>query len=199
MRVLCCVSSGLVLFVCFVKVSSAIPLEKREFPGTEPGQTPPTAASTTTIQLLEAARRAAASLALDTGRVSDKVLWSVGKVLLSASESINYVWDVALHASVRLLKAGGAACDTVAGRLAHVPVIGFGASGVREAVGAAVDAVASNVAHDMRVRSQAFAALNAKLNESGARLRPATDETGGLAPADAATDPHGHATFFPRH
>jgi len=125
--------------------------------------------------LLEAARRAAASLLRDTARASDSVLWSAGKLLLTAGESINRVWDAVLHSSVRLLKAGGEACGSIAGRLAHVPVIGPGASGVSEVISVAVDAVASNVAHDTAVRGQALAKLNARLDESGARPRPAAE------------------------
>lgn len=163
-----------------------------EFPATEPAGAPPPAhgdsSTAPPFQLLEAARRAAASLLRNTARVSDKVLWSAGKLLLSAGESINRVWDAILHSSVRLLKAGGEACGSIAGRLAHVPVIGLGASGVNEVVTVAVDAVASNVAHDTAVRGQAFATLNAKLDESGERLRPATTAAGQQGPA---------VTFFP--
>lgn len=160
-----------------------------KFPATEPaGAPPPAQADSSTappLQLLEAARRAAASLLRNTAQVSDKVLWSAGKLLLSAGESINRVWDAVLHSSVRLLKAGGEACGSIAGRLAHVPVIGLGASGVSEVVSVAVDAVASNVAHDTAVRGQALATLNAKLDESGARLRPATTAAGPQGPAAA--------------
>lgn len=188
---------GFVLYVCFIKVGSATPLEKREFPETEPGPPPPGTWSTPPFRLLEVAQRAAAALVRDTARVSDKVLWSLGKMLLSAGESVNHVWDAALNASVQLLKAGGAACGSIAERLAHVPVIGFGASGVHEVVGVAVNAVASNVAHDSLVRGQAFAALNAKLNESGARLRPAAGETDVQAPAATTTGQQGSVSFFP--
>jgi len=188
---------GFVLYVCFIKVGSATPMEKREFFETEPVPSPPGTSSAQPFRLLEAAQRAAAALVRDTARVSDKVLWSFGKMLLSASESVNYVWDAALNATVQLLKAGGAACGSVAERLAHVPVIGFGASGVHEVVGVAVNAVASNVAHDSLVRGQALAALNAKLNESGARLRPDKGETGAPAQATTATDQQGPVSFFP--
>lgn len=161
-----------------------------EFPAAEPAVAPPPAqpdpsTAPPPFQLLEAARRAAASLLRNTGRVSDKVLWSAGKLLLSAGESINRVWDAVLHSSVRLLRAGGEACGSIAGRLASVPVIGLGASGVSEVVSVAVDAVASNVAHDTAVRGQALARLRAKLDESGARPRPAGQQQG---PA---------VTFFP--
>ncbi|XP_060858474.1 uncharacterized protein LOC132935854 isoform X2 [Metopolophium dirhodum] len=185
------------LVTYFIRVGSATPLEKWGFPETEPGPPPPGTSSTPPFRLLEAAQRAAAALVRDTARVSDKVLWSFGKMLLSAGESVNYVWDAALNATVQLLKAGGAACGSVAERLAHVPVIGFGASGVHEVVGVAVNAVASNVAHDSVVRGQALAALNAKLNESGARLRPAAGETGAPAQATTATDQQGPVSFFP--
>lgn len=185
---------GFVLYVCFIKVGSGSPLE---FPVTEPGPSPQGTSSTPPFRLLEAAQRVAGALLRDTARVSDKVLWTFGKMLLSAGESVNYVWDAALNATVQLLKAGGEACGSIAERLAHVPVIGFGASGVHEVVGVAVNAVASNVAHDSQVRGQAFATLNAKLKESGARLRPATEETGDPAPATTTTDQQGSASFFP--
>jgi len=196
-RVTCC-SVVLFLYVCFIKVGGGMPLEKREFPDTAPGAHPRVTSSTPPFRLWEAAQRAAAALTRDTARVSDRVLWSLGKMLLSAGESVNYVWDAALKASVQLLKAGGAACGSIAERLANVPVIGFGASGVHEAVGVAVNAVASNVAHDSLVRSQAFATLNAKLNDSGARLRPATGETGAPAPATTVNgQQQGPVSFFP--
>ncbi|XP_015365213.1 PREDICTED: uncharacterized protein LOC107162717 [Diuraphis noxia] len=189
----------IMLMVYIIRVSSGTPLEKQEFLVTaSPDPHPRVTSSTTPFRFLEAAQRVTAALTRDTARVSDKVLWSIGKMLLSAGESVNYVLDAALKASVRLLKAGGAACGSIAERLAHVPVIGFGASGVHEAVGVAVNAVASNVDHDSLVRSQAFATLNAKLNESGARLRPATDEAG--APASATTvtgQQQGSVSFFP--
>ncbi|XP_060847581.1 uncharacterized protein LOC132927136 isoform X2 [Rhopalosiphum padi] len=188
---------SLMIFLLVTYVMQVVGATPLEFPATtEPGPPSPPPANSSTpspYRLLEAARRAAASLLRDTARVSDKVLWNAGKMLLSAGGAVNHMWDAALHASVRLLKVGGAACGSVAGRLAHVPIIGFGASGVSEAVNVAVDAVARNVAHDTLVRSQALAALNAKLDESGARLRPATaGETGGPAPAA------GPVTFFPR-
>ncbi|XP_025190938.1 uncharacterized protein LOC112591358 isoform X3 [Melanaphis sacchari] len=184
----------IILLVAYiVQVVSATPVGKQEFLGTQPIPPPPAInSSTSPVQFLDAARRAAASLLRDTARVSDKVLWSTGKMLLSAGETVNYVWDATLQASVRLLRAGAAACSSIAGRLAHVPVIGFGATGVNEAVSVAVDAAAKNAAHDTLVRSQALATLNAKLNESGARLRPA------VGPAATATDPRRPAAFFPR-
>uniref|UniRef100_A0A2S2NI45 Uncharacterized protein n=1 Tax=Schizaphis graminum TaxID=13262 RepID=A0A2S2NI45_SCHGA len=194
---------SLMIFLLVTYVMQVVGATPLQFPATtEPGPSPPPAnSSTPPYRLLEAARRAAASVLRDTARTSDRVLWNAGKMLLSAGGAVNRVWDAALRASVRLLKVGGAACGSVAGRLSRVPIIGFGASGVSEAVNVAVDVVAENVAHDTLARGQALAKLNAKLDESGARLRrPANaGETGGPAPAAAAeTRPRGPVAFFPR-
>jgi hypothetical protein len=69
-----------------------------------------------------------------------------------------------------LVKTGGAAYGAIADRVADVPVIGYVAGGVGEAVKTTVGAVESNARHDVETRKRAFAELNAKLNESGARL-----------------------------
>ncbi|XP_022169411.1 uncharacterized protein LOC111033122 isoform X2 [Myzus persicae] len=185
----------IILLVAYIiRVGSGRPLEEREFP--EPPQ--PGTSSTPPFRLLDSAQRTAEALARDTARVSNKVWWTVGKLLLSAGESVNHLWDAALNVSVQLLKAGGAACGSIAERLANVPVIGYGASGVHQAVDVAVNAVASNVAHDSMVRSQAYAVLKAKLNESGDRLRPSTVETSApAAPLTTATDQQGPVSFFP--
>lgn len=132
-------------------------------------------------------RNGAASVGPDAAlaTLTRRALWTVGRFLLSAAKSANRAWDVALDAAVDLLKAVGAACGTVAATVGRVPVLGFGASGVNEAIKAAVAVTESNVGHDMRTRENAFAALDRQMDESRARL------SGDTAAAAAVA-------FFPR-
>lgn len=107
----------------------------------------------------------------ETVKTTEKMAWGVGKFLVGAGESINYAVDVALGAVLGLLKAGGRAYDSVAVRVGHVPVVGFSAAGVGEAIKTALEALDSDVKHSMHVRKNAFETLNRKLAVSGARLR----------------------------
>lgn len=134
--------------------------------------------------VLSDARNAFGSLGRETVNTTHKMLWGLGKLLLSAGESVNFVWDVALNAVLSLLKTGGAAYGAVAEKVADVPIVGYGAGGVREVISATLGAAESNARHDMQVRRDAFAALAAKLEESGKRL-----SAGGTAPEGAVRFP----------
>lgn len=148
------------------KVGRAMTLDKRDVATGDDG-----------LPLLDGARDVFKSLTRDTVNTSHKVMWGVGRFLLSTGESVNFVWDAVLNTLVDLLKTGGRAYGAIADSVAGVPVIGYGASGVREAIRASLTAMESNARHDTETRKQAFAELNAKLTESGSRLSGHTPGT----------------------
>lgn len=148
------------------KVSGAAFPGHQEFAGIENG--PPAAFAPSALTVQHAYKPAAPGDSWTAA--AHRALWSVGKFLLSAGESVNTAWDAALSTAVRLLKTGGAAFDALVSRVGRVPVLGFGASGVNEAIKASVDTVESNARHDTAARRRAFAALNRQIDESGARL-----------------------------
>lgn len=101
---------------------------------------------------------------------AEKIVWGVARFLLSAGETVNSAWDVGLDSALGLLKTGGAVYDSVAAAVVHVPVFGFGAAGVGEAIKTSLAVAESNAKHDMEVRKEAFATLNNKLSQTGIRL-----------------------------
>lgn len=111
-----------------------------------------------------------ATLTRQAAKASESALWTAGKFLLSAGETANYAWDVTLTAALNLLRASSAAYDGLAAKIGHVAVLGFGASGVNEAVKAALDVAESNAKHDMAARKAAFATLHRRMDASGTRL-----------------------------
>lgn len=151
------------------KVSGAAFPGHQEFDGIENGLQPAAFAPSGLYNIVQHAFQSTAPGDSWSAAVH-RALWNVGKFLLSVGESFNTAWDVALNTVVSLLKTGGAAFDAVVSRIGRVPVLGFGASGVNEAIKASVDTVESNARHDTAARRRAFAALNSKIDESGARL-----------------------------
>lgn len=143
--------------VCvFLKVGDGVGLENENFavPGSGGGATVPWYRPTTP----------------PAQTATEKIVWGLGKFLLSAGESVNSAWDMALDAALRMLKTGGAIYDSAAGVVGYVPLLGYGASGVGEAIKVSLAVTESNVKHDMDARKRAFETLNQKLTDGGRRL-----------------------------
>lgn len=115
------------------------------------------------------------TLASETINTANKMLWGIGKFILSTSESANFIWDIILNSILNLLKTGGATYNAVAAKISQVPVLGFGANGVNELIKTSLDAMESNAKHDMETRKNALATLNQQMIESGAKLSVKTD------------------------
>lgn len=159
------------IIVCTFKVSNAMSLENQEFAVNKNGLLSAFVPS----KFFNNAQNTFLSTTEDSWRIMHRVLWSIGKFFLSAGESFNSAWDVALSSVLSLLKTGGVAYNAVVSRIGHVPVLGFGASGVNEVIKTSLDVVESNAKHDMAARRKAFVMLNHKINESGTRLSGQSD------------------------
>lgn len=108
----------------------------------------------------------------DTIKTAKKLLWGLGKFLMSTSESISFMWDVALNSVLGLLKTGGEAFNTVVTKIKEIPVLSFGADGINEVVKTSLDVIESNTKHDIETRKMAFTTLSQKLSQSGGQFLP---------------------------
>lgn len=119
-------------------------------------------------------QEAVASLSGQTVRTANRVLWGAGKFLLTTGEALSNAWDATLNVVLRLYRAGSAAYDVLTSRVGHVPVIGFGAGGVGEAIHASLNVAESTIRHDLEARRQAFQSLRRKMTDAGDRLSSGT-------------------------
>lgn len=152
------------------KVGRAMPLEQQEFAGiNEAGNTNSLLSSFISPSLFGNTQQTFKTFTQETAKTSEKMLWTVGKFLLSQGESVNFLWDVALKTVLNLLKTGGDAHHAVTAKINHVPLLGYGASGIDEVIKTSLDVIEKNVNNDIQVRKNAFASLNREIQNSGSR------------------------------
>lgn len=120
-----------------------------------------------------------------TALTAERMVWGVGKVLLTVGETANDAADVVLNFVLGLLKAGGTTYDSMTARLRNVPVIGVSVAGINEAIKTTLDVMDSDVRHGVEIRKQAFETLNRKMAASGSRL----SSSAVAAPSNSVTFP----------
>lgn len=125
-----------------------------------------------------------------TARTAERMVWGVGKVLLTVGETVNDAADVVLNFVLGMLKAGGATYDSMTARLRQVPVLGVGVTGINEAIKTTLDVMDSDVRHGVDNRKRAFDTLNRKMAASGSRLSSsAATSAAAAAPPNTVTFP----------
>ncbi|XP_050527376.1 uncharacterized protein LOC126897651 [Daktulosphaira vitifoliae] len=99
-------------------------------------------------------------------KASEEMLRGVGRLFLATGESINFVWDFGISSVLTLCRIGSEAYNQMVQAVEDLPVLGFGARGVDEAIKTSLKVAEYSAKQDMEARKTAYGHLKQKIDSS---------------------------------